>query len=83
MQTAPIRIDHTRWRHREKGHVVSVCEVVSKSGKHGEVTFITFSQVGGSNLTWPAETFLRTFKPVGRKVRRKTFWEWLLEEDEF
>lgn len=76
MTDEPIRIDYKRWRHKDRGYIVTLVSVLNYKGKHGYLTSVTVQQKGASRpAVWPGETFVRTFEPAGRRIRRLTRWQ--------
>lgn len=77
----PLAILYKRWRNRRHRYLVDVVDVKSYSGP----ALPTYRTVavrrvrGHEERVWPAEVFLKTFEPVGRKVKKKTAWELLQE----
>jgi len=77
----PLTIPYKRWRNLRHRYLVEVVDVQSYSGK----ALMTYRTVmvrrvkGHEERTWPAEVFLKTFEPVGRKLRKKTAWDRLQE----
>jgi hypothetical protein len=71
----PVRIEYPRWRHKERRYVVRVEGLQNFRGALGYVTVIRVSRKGYRNAEWPAQTFLETFEPVGRKWRMKNRWD--------
>ncbi len=76
----PIQIKYRRWTHREHGYAVTVLNVQHFRGQHGTFTNVTVegSLRGKAVVCWPAEAFLKAFKPRGRRLRIKNRWERLL-----
>ena len=78
----PAEIEYKRWRSKRQGYVVVVLGVHHRRGEHGYFSTVL---VQGSNrdkdkrVTWPAQTFLRTFEPLGRKLKIPTRWDRLKE----
>ena len=76
LSQAPTLINHKRWRHLSKGHVVEVLEVHHYLGRKGYYTSVTVIQDGKPHLSrWPSSTFLKTFRPIGRKLKLKSAFE--------
>ncbi len=72
----PTPIDYKRWRHLSKEYVVEVLEVHHYFGKNGYYTSVTVIQKGKPHLSrWPSSVFLKTFRPLGRKIRARSAWE--------
>lgn len=80
MTEEPVKIAFKRWRHKGRGYIVHVVSVLNYQGKHGFFTSVSVQQKGHRPTTWPAETFLRTFEPAGRRIRKLTRWQ-RLEKD--
>lgn len=84
LQESPTEITHKRYTSKLHGYVVTVRSVRNFRGAHGYHTVV---EVEGSLtdkkavVSWPALTFLRDFKPRGRKLRIKTRYERLREAD--
>jgi hypothetical protein len=77
----PLAILYKRWRNRRYRYLVDVVDVKSYSGAAIQTyRTVTVRRVKSHETrTWPAEVFLRTFEPVGRKVKKRTAWEILQE----
>lgn len=76
LSQAPTPIDYKRWKHLSRGHIVEVLEVHHYLGKNGYYTSVTVIQEGKPHLSrWPSSTFLKTFRPIGRKLKVKSAWE--------
>lgn len=75
-----VDITHHRWKSKSTGVIVSVTQVCSESGAQGNVTFVTFICKKGKTSTWPATPFLQSYRPVGKKLQRKTVWQMILED---
>lgn len=74
----PIAIDYKRWKSKRGDYVVVVQGVYHKEGKHGwytQVAVLGSRTSKSKRVVWPARVFLRTFEPVGRKLRILTRWE--------
>jgi len=84
LSETPFEIPYKRWAHIEAGYIVTILGVYHSSGVHGCYAKVV---VKGTRLskkkqaTWSAQVFLQTFKPLGRKLKFKTVWERLLEDD--
>lgn len=80
MPKDPLAIKYKRWRNRSFGYLVDVVDVKDYVGAsfYRVVTVQRVRQVGPTR-TWAAEVFLRTFEPVGRKLRKRTAWDLLQE----
>lgn len=77
----PIKIEFKKWKHRERGYIVSVTEVRNFRGKHGYHTVVVVERKGEPALrSWPAKTFLRTFEPYGRRLKIRSRWARLGED---
>lgn len=72
-----LAIDHKRWRNRYHKYLVEVVNVQDHGGKALEFfrTVLVRRVRGTEQRMWPAEVFLKTFDPVGRKLKKKTAWE--------
>jgi len=78
----PVKIEFKRWRHKDRGYIVEVEKTVNYRGKHGYLTIITTKRKGVAKRTsWYAATFLKAFVPVSRRLRPKSRWELLKEDD--
>jgi len=77
----PLAIPYKRWRNVRHRYLVDVLDVKDYSGtslpmyRTVKVRWVRTKE----ERTWPAEVFLKTFEPVGRKVRAKTAWDILQE----
>lgn len=72
-------VTHRRYRNVRHRYLVDVVAVTVYPGGcliYRTVTIRTNTRV----LTWPVEVFLRSFEPVGCRVRKRTTWEILQEE---
>ena len=69
-------INYKRWRHLSKGYIAEVLEVHHYLGKKGYYTSITVIQEGKPRLSrWPSKVFLKTFRPIGRKLSFRSAFE--------
>lgn len=74
----PITIEYKRWRHKEATYDVIVLGVQHQEGEYGWFSHVI---VRGSRLskdlrvTWPAKVFLRSFEPVGKKIKIWSRWD--------
>ncbi len=74
----PAKIEYKRWRCKRHGYVVEVLAVHHRRGPLGRYSTVI---VKGSRrgpdkqVSWEASVFLRTFKPLGRKLRVLTRWD--------
>jgi hypothetical protein len=77
----PLAILYKRWRNVRHRYLVDVLDVKNYSGESlGVYRTVKVRQVRTKvDRTWPAEVFLRSFQPVGQKVRTKTAWDILQE----
>lgn len=66
---SPVEVEYKRYRHRRKGTVVVVINVTNHPGTLGYYTAVTVEEKGGKQVTWPGTVFLKTFEPIGRKIR--------------
>jgi hypothetical protein len=77
----PLAILYKRWRNVRHKYLVDVLDVKDYSGT--SLTVYRTVKVRGVRTkverTWPAEVFLKSFQPVGRKVRTRTAWDILQE----
>lgn len=81
-ESEPVKIDYKRWKHKERGHIVEVFQVLNFLGKHGYHTVVVVEEQGKPRrVTWPAKTFLRIFQPYGRRMRRLSRWDWINREE--
>jgi hypothetical protein len=72
---------YRRWRNLRHRYLVEVLDVQDYRGT-AISTYRTVKVKRVKSLeerTWPVEVFLRSFEPVGRKLRKKTAWELLQE----
>lgn len=83
-QPEPIAIEYKRWKNKKKGYKVELVGVHHNQNSGG--LWYTQVVVRGSafsettRVVWPVKTFLRMFKPIGRKMRILTRWERLLSD---
>lgn len=77
----PLAIPYKRWRNVRHRYLVDVLDVKDYHGN--SLAVYRTVKVRGvrtkDERIWPAEVFLKTFEPVGRKVRTKTAWDILQE----
>lgn len=80
-KTDPLAIEYKRWRNRHHKYLVEVIDVKDWNGKAlASYRSVLVRRVRGQEQrSWPAEVFLKTFDPIGRKVRKRTTWEILQE----
>jgi hypothetical protein len=72
----PVEISHKRWRSKRSKTIVEVVSVHHRQGKHGYYSTVTiFDLKRKRKVTWPAKTFLRVYKPIGRRLKIRTIWE--------
>lgn len=72
----PIKIEYRRWKNKKRGYVVEVEGVHHSQGKYGWYATVKVREKGKEKVvTWPGRTFLRTFEPIGRKLRIPSSWE--------
>lgn len=80
-QKDPLAIPYKRWRNVRHRYLVDVLDVKDYSGT--SLAVYRTVKVRGvrtkEERTWPAEVFLRSFLPVGRKVKTRTAWDILQE----
>lgn len=68
-QSGPIEIPYKRWRHKDRGYLVTVLEVHHRLGEHGWLTTVRVLCTDWPRpKSWPAQVFLNTFESV---VKRK------------
>lgn len=76
----PHAVRYKRWRNIPHKYLVDVLEVKSYSGPSKVYRTVLVRRVKGhEERTWPTEVFLKTFEPIGRRIRTKTAWELLQE----
>lgn len=75
----PQAVLYKRWRNRRFGYLVDVQGVRDFQGATSYREVSVRRVKGHGSRTWPAEVFLRSFEPVGRKMRKRTAWELLQE----
>ena len=69
IQDGPIDIPYKRWRHKERGHIVTVIGVHHALGKLGYLTTVRGTCPDWPRArSWTASLFLEAFEPV---VKRK------------
>lgn len=74
----PIPIEYKRWRHKERGYLVSVLQVHNHKGHHGYHTTVVVERKGEArHISWPARRFLQDFEPKGRRVQRRSRWDFI------
>jgi len=78
LQDEPVEIEYKRWRSKRQSYEVVVLEVRHRQSPEG---FLSTVIVQGSRqdpkkrVSWPASTFLRTFEPLGRKLKIPTRYD--------
>ena len=83
LQVEPIEIEYKRWRSKSQSYEVIVLQVHHRQSLQGYVSTV---YVRGSRhdpdkqVSWPAPVFLRSFEPLGRKLRIPTRWERLKKD---
>jgi hypothetical protein len=75
----PVEIRHHRWRHKERGYVVTVLGTYIFGAPISQqyVRVDRSSETSKRERSWGVEHFLQTFKPVGRPFKPKTIWDHL------
>lgn len=79
----PTAIEYKRWRNKRADYTVVVLAVHHSEGKHGwfsHVTVLGSRTSKDKRVVWPAKVFLRTFEPIGRKIKIPSRWERILKE---
>jgi hypothetical protein len=74
----PVAIEYKRWRNKRGGYVVVVLEVHHSQGKHGWFSRVVVCGNRTSKekrVMWPGTVFLRTFEPIGRKLKIPSRWD--------
>lgn len=71
----PVEIPYKRWKHKDKGYIVTVYGVRNYLGKHGYLSVVDFREKDGPERTMPATGFLKAFSPIGRKLKIKSWME--------
>jgi hypothetical protein len=77
----PLAISYKRWRNLKHKYLVDVVDVKNYGGKAlTNYRMVVVRRVrGAEQRAWPAEVFLKTFEPIGHKVRKRTAWDILQE----
>ena len=72
---SPVEIPYRRWKHATRGYIVTVYAVRNYLGDHGFHSVVIVHDQHNTERVWAAPIFLKTFKPIGRKLRIKSWWE--------
>ncbi len=69
-------IPYKRWKNMRHNYLVDVLDVQRFDGEATSYQVVLVRRVqGAQERAWPVDVFLKTFEPVGRKLRQKTIWD--------
>ena len=69
-------IRYKRWKNKRHGYLVEILDVQNYPGGQTCYQTVRVKRVRShEERTWAVEAFLKSFDPIGRKMRQKTAWD--------